>query len=90
MIPWSSGAVSLAERPRLIRMLVVIIGANATPFGKSDKIASEPVEDAVSPADVSATIFHLLGLDPRTHFHDALGRPFPLSEGKVLEKFLRS
>ena len=59
-------------------------------YGKSDKIASEPVEDAVSPADVSATIFHLLGLDPRTHFHDALGRPFPLSEGKVLEKFLRS
>jgi hypothetical protein len=57
-------------------------------YGKSDKIASEPVEDAVSPSDVSATMFHLLGLDPKTHFHDSLGRPYPLSEGKVLDRFL--
>jgi len=52
------------------------------------KIASEPVEDAVSPSDVTATIYHLLGLDPRSHFHDALGRPYLLSEGNVLDKYL--
>jgi uncharacterized protein (DUF1501 family) len=57
-------------------------------YGKSDKIASEPIEDAVSPSDVTATIYHLLGLDPHSHFHDSLGRPFPLSEGQVLKKFL--
>jgi arylsulfatase A-like enzyme len=57
-------------------------------YGKSDKIASEPVEDAVSPSDVTATIYHLLGLDPHSHFHDSLGRPFSLSEGQVLKKFL--
>ena len=57
-------------------------------FGKTDKIASEPVEDAVSPSDVSATLYHLLGLDPRSHFHDSLGRPYLLSEGQVLNKFL--
>jgi hypothetical protein len=57
-------------------------------YGKSDKIASEPVENAVSPADVSATIYHLLGLDPASHFYDALDRPFRLSEGNVLNKFL--
>ncbi|MFP6887019.1 MAG: DUF1501 domain-containing protein [Opitutales bacterium] len=57
-------------------------------FGKTDKIASEPVEDAVSPSDVSATLYHLLGLDPRSHFHDSLGRPYLLSEGQVLNRFL--
>jgi hypothetical protein len=57
-------------------------------YGKTDKIASEPVEDAVSPSDVTATIYHLLGLDPRSHFHDALGRPYLLSEGNVIDKFL--
>ena len=57
-------------------------------YGKSDKIASEPIDDAVSPSDVTATIYHLLGLDPHSHFHDSLGRPFPLSEGQVLNNFL--
>lgn len=57
-------------------------------YGKSDKIASEPIEDSVSPSDFTATIYHLLGLDPHSHFHDSLGRPFPLSEGQVLNKFL--
>jgi len=44
-----------------------------------DKIASEPFEDAVSPSDFSATMFHLLGRYSKTHFHDSLGRPYPLS-----------
>ena len=57
-------------------------------YGRIDKIASEPVEDAVSPSDVTATICHLLGLDSASHFHDALGRPYPLSDGSVLKKFL--
>ncbi|MGV3773112.1 MAG: DUF1501 domain-containing protein [Verrucomicrobiales bacterium] len=58
-------------------------------YGASDRIASEPISDPVSPADLSATIYHLLGLDPRSHVYDALERPFPISDGKVLTKFLR-
>jgi len=57
-------------------------------YGKTDKIASEPIEDAVSPSDMSATLFHLLGLSPSKQYADSLGRPFPLSEGRVLKKFL--
>jgi hypothetical protein len=55
-----------------------------------DKIAYEPVEDTVSPSDVSATMFHLLGRDSKTHFHDSLGRSYPLCEGRVLNRFLGS
>jgi len=59
-------------------------------YGKSDKIASEPVEYAVSPSDVAATIYHLLGLNPSSFYYDALNRPIRLSEGEVLHKFLSS
>jgi hypothetical protein len=46
--------------------------------GRSDKIASDPAERPVSPKDILATIYHLLGIDPRTMLADALGRPMPL------------
>jgi hypothetical protein len=57
-------------------------------YGASDKIASEPVSDPVAPADLSATIYHLLGLDPASVIYDPLGRPLQISEGQVLKKFL--
>ncbi len=53
-------------------------------YGASDKVAAYPAENRVSPADVTATIFHLLGLAPHTELHDPLQRPFPISHGKVL------
>jgi hypothetical protein len=59
-------------------------------YGASDKIASEPVTDAVSPADLSATIYHLMGLDPASVIYDPLGRPLPISEGQVLKKFIEA
>jgi hypothetical protein len=46
--------------------------------GKSDKIASDPAERRVSPKDILATIYHLLGIDPNTMLHDRQGRPIPL------------
>ncbi len=58
-------------------------------YGASDRIASEPVSDPVSPADLSATIYHLLGVDPRSLIHDALDRPLQISEGQVLQRFLQ-
>ncbi|MCB1087932.1 MAG: DUF1501 domain-containing protein [Verrucomicrobiae bacterium] len=57
-------------------------------YGVSDKIGSEPVSDPVAPADISATIFHLLGIDPRQTITDRLNRSFPISDGKVLTRFL--
>jgi len=46
--------------------------------GRSDKIASDPVERSVSPKDILATIYHLLGIDPSTILTDQQGRPMPL------------
>ena len=46
--------------------------------GQSDKIASDPVERRVSPKDILATIYHLLGIDPATMLTDRQGRPMPL------------
>jgi uncharacterized protein (DUF1501 family) len=54
--------------------------------GASDSICAYPRELAVSPADVVATIYHALGLDPNTLLHDPLGRPLALSEGKPIRQ----
>jgi hypothetical protein len=49
--------------------------------GRSDKIASDPVERLVSPKDILATIYHLLGIDPETTLTDRQGRPMTLVPG---------
>jgi hypothetical protein len=41
------------------------------------------------PEDLSATMFHLLGIDPHAEVRDALNRPLPLSGGSVIEGILR-
>jgi hypothetical protein len=52
--------------------------------GASDKIGAYPVSDPVRPEDLSATMFQLLGIDPKTEIHDALNRPLPISAGEVV------
>lgn len=52
--------------------------------GKTDRIAGDVVENPVSPKDILATIYHLLGIDPETIFYDRLRRPLPIAgEGVV-------
>jgi hypothetical protein len=53
-------------------------------IGATDKIGAEVTEDPVSPKDLLATMYHLLGYDPHTMLHDTLGRPLPLVEGKLI------
>ena len=56
-------------------------------YGRSDRQAGYPVEHPVSPADLAATIFHALGIDPELRIRDAQGRPVPLVDGgSVLER----
>lgn len=59
-----------------------------TVIGASDSTAAYPTDRPVSPADVTATIFHALGLDPATEMHDRLNRPLPISTGKVISEAL--
>jgi hypothetical protein len=56
--------------------------------GSSDKVGAYPATDPVRPEDLSATMFHLLGIDPKTEVRDALNRPLPVSTGSVVEGIL--
>ncbi len=56
-------------------------------YGKSDINGTTPIENRCGPADLHATIFHALGIDPHFTIHDLQGRPFPLNEGKILPLF---
>ena len=57
-------------------------------YGKSDRLGSEPADLACGPADLHATIFHALGIDPESPIQDNLGRPMPLTDsGQVLPLF---
>jgi hypothetical protein len=52
--------------------------------GATDRTAGDVVERPISPKDQLATMYHLLGIDPQTKLHDALGRPLPLVEGELI------
>jgi hypothetical protein len=56
--------------------------------GATDKVGAEVADDPVSPKDLLATMYHLLGYDQHAMLKDALGRPLPLVEGKVIEAAL--
>ena len=43
--------------------------------GATDKLGGDVVETAVSPKDILATAFHLLGIDPDTTVPDREGQP---------------
>ena len=45
--------------------------------GSSDRIGGDVRETPVSPKDILATAFHLLGIDPHTQVPDTQGRPLP-------------
>lgn len=52
--------------------------------GATDKHGGDVARDPVSPKDMLATMYHLLGIDHHTLVHDAQGRPLPLVDGKVI------
>ncbi|MFO0878061.1 MAG: DUF1501 domain-containing protein [Gemmataceae bacterium] len=63
---------------------LVAAGAGVVPgkvVGVSDRHAAYPVTPAFSPADLAATQFAALGIDPHGHFFDTLDRPIVISEG---------
>ena len=47
--------------------------------GRTDKHAGDVEETPVSPKDVLATAFYLLGIDPESTFPDSDGRPRPIT-----------
>jgi len=56
--------------------------------GETDRQGAEVLQSPVSPADVLATLWHQLGIDPGTLIYDRLHRPHRVSEGHVLRSLL--
>jgi uncharacterized protein (DUF1501 family) len=57
--------------------------------GSTDPKGEYPKTRPVGPQDVLATVYHVLGIDYRTVFHDNGGRPIPvLNEGKPIEELV--
>lgn len=57
-------------------------------YGASDNHAAYPAENPVTPDDLAATLFHLLGIDPHTHVMGVNNRPLPISNGSVISGIL--
>lgn len=53
-------------------------------YGASDRLAAFPHTKKTGPWDVTATMFSALGVDPKQHFNDGLGRPFEISTGRPI------
>lgn len=58
--------------------------ARGNVVGQTDKIGGDVVSTPVSPKDILATTFHLLGIPPHTEMHDTLGRPLPIAGSGVV------
>src|SRR5262249_29791030 len=57
--------------------------------GSSDRMGGEVRETPVSPKDILATSFHLLGIDPHTTVPNTQGQPLPIAgDGEVRPELL--
>jgi hypothetical protein len=57
-------------------------------YGASDKGGAYPASDPVRPDDLAATVFALLGIDPKTEVTDSLNRPLPIAAGSPVTGLL--
>jgi len=53
-------------------------------IGRSDKIGAYPASRPFAPADLAATIYQSLGIDPATEVRDRLNRPVRLCTGEPI------
>ena len=63
----------------------VALGGGGIPggrvVGRTDARAERPASDPYGPEDLSATMFHLMGIDPKEEFHTPEGRPVAIVNG---------
>jgi hypothetical protein len=71
---------------------VMVAGGGLTPgvvVGRTNDKAERPADRPLKPADLLATVFHQLGIDPRQSFNDHTGRPIPLlDEGRPIAELV--
>lgn len=52
-------------------------------YGATDADGAYPTADPVSPANLSGTMYHALGIPPKSIIHDRLNRPFQIADEPV-------
>jgi hypothetical protein len=79
--------VSRDHWPRCYTVLMAGGGvAGGAVYGKSDRFGAAPERDPVTPGDVAATMYDLLGIDPAAEIRDHLDRPFPIAAGRPIRE----
>lgn len=64
-----------------------VVGGQAV--GSSDSVGEGPQDHPVTPADLTATVYSVLGLDPHHTLHTSDGRPIHLSrDGQVIKNLM--
>ena len=66
---------------------VVLAGAGihgGQVYGRSDAQAAYPIDRPVTPEDLAATIYHLIGIDTHTMLKTPVGQPVQLTYGRPL------
>ncbi|MGE3317455.1 MAG: DUF1501 domain-containing protein [Planctomycetaceae bacterium] len=53
-------------------------------YGTSDRYAAYPASNAVQPVDLTATIYHLLGIPEELTLQDSQGRPLVVCPGRAI------
>lgn len=56
--------------------------------GASDRYAAESAENPTRPADLAATVYHCLGVDPRLEIRVRIGRPLTPCDGQIIDAVL--
>jgi len=71
---------------------ILLTGGGIEPgrtLGQSDRNGAYPVSGLVrTPADLCATIYHCLGIDPHGEMHDQAGKPTLLTRGEVMREVM--
>jgi hypothetical protein len=71
---------------------IVMAGAGVSRgavVGASDRLGAEPHTERYGPWDVAATMYSAMGIDPTSHYTDALDRPIATTVGRPIEAIYR-
>src|SRR5580704_19522050 len=75
----------LADRGLLETTLIVAMGE----FGRTPRINPNAGRDHWGPADLAATLYHCLGINPNEEFHTAEGRPVKIANnGRTISELV--
>lgn len=70
---------------------LIMAGGGVRPglvHGSSDRTASYPAQNPVSPAEIAATIYHCLGIAPQGHVYDQQNRPLAICGAEPIQALL--